>query len=71
MNTKHLISKFIAQLCEKQFAYANSTLTSILEAKIKDKIKNEVSKKNSKNKMQKGKMMKNKKNPKMAFKKTK
>lgn len=44
MNTKQLISKFISQICEKQFAYANSTLSSIVEAKMKEKIKKQASK---------------------------
>ena len=39
MNTNTLISRFIAQLCEKQYAYANSTLSTIIEKKIKAKIK--------------------------------
>lgn len=42
--TQQLISKFIAQLCEKQFAYANSTLATIVEAKLKEKIKKEAMK---------------------------
>jgi len=43
-HTQKLISKFIAQLCEKQFAYANSTLATIVEAKLKEKIKKEAKK---------------------------
>jgi hypothetical protein len=43
-STNPLISKFIAQLCEKQFAYANSTLATIIEAKLKEKIKKEAKK---------------------------
>ena len=44
MNTRQLISKFVAQLCEKQYAYANSTLASIVEAKLAIKIKKEADK---------------------------
>jgi len=43
-STNQLISKFIAQLCEKQFAFANSTLGTIVEAKLKEKIKKEAKK---------------------------
>lgn len=67
MNTKNLIYKFVAQLCEKQYAYANSTLATILEAKIKEKIKKEVAKNSMKAKSKKTKA----KNPKMGSKKTK
>lgn len=44
MTEKQLISKFIAQLCEQQFAFANSTLATIVEAKLKGKIKKEADK---------------------------
>lgn len=43
-DSQRLISKFIAQLCEKQYAFANSTLGVIIEAKLKEKIKKEVNK---------------------------
>jgi hypothetical protein len=48
MNSHKLISKFIAQICEKQYAFANSTLSSILEAKLKEKISKEVDKQSGK-----------------------
>jgi len=51
-STNPLISKFIAQLCEKQFAYANSTLATIIEAKLKEKIKKEAKKLAGKSKSQ-------------------
>lgn len=54
MNSRSLISKFVAQLCEKQYSFANSTLASIVEAKMKSKIKKEVEKlKGSKDKKKK------------------
>jgi hypothetical protein len=63
MNTHSLISKFIAQICEKQYAFANSTLSTILEGKLKAKIKKEASKKKSKKPFfMKNKKMANKKN---------
>lgn len=43
-STQRLISKFIAQICEKQYAFANSTLGTIVEAKLKEKIKKEANK---------------------------
>lgn len=45
MNSHQLISKFIAQICEKQYAYAHSTLSTIIEAKMKEKIKKVAAKK--------------------------
>jgi hypothetical protein len=39
MNSHQLISKFIAQICEKQYAFAHNTLSTIIEAKMKEKIK--------------------------------
>ena len=78
MKNKALISKFIAQLCEKQYAYANSTLATILENKLKEKIKATQEKlEPSKSKSQtKGKKtppgkMKDKKRIKMGAKKNK
>ena len=68
MNTNNLIYKFVAQLCEKQYAYAHSTLTSIVEAKVKDKIKKEVAKKENKKQML---SKKNNKKSKMGNKKNK
>jgi hypothetical protein len=63
MNTHSLISKFIAQICEKQYAFANSTLSTILEGKLKAKIKKEALKKKSKKPFfMKNKKMANKKN---------
>jgi hypothetical protein len=50
MNSHRLISKFISQICEKQYAFANSTLATILEAKMKEKIKKEADKQNGKKK---------------------
>lgn len=50
MNSQRLISKFISQICEKQYAFANSTLATILEAKLKEKIKKESDKQNGKKK---------------------
>lgn len=78
-----LISKFIAQLCEKQYAFANTTLATIIEAKLKEKIKKEVKKlsgekTSSKNKSKQSKkeeflarMAKGKKNSKKALPKNK
>lgn len=43
-NSHRLISKFIAQLCEKQYAFANTTLATVVEAKLKEKIKKEAKK---------------------------
>jgi uncharacterized protein (DUF2267 family) len=48
MNSHKLISKFIAQICEKQYAFANSTLATILEAKLKEKIAKEAAKQSGK-----------------------
>ena len=76
MTEKQLISKFIAQLCEKQFAFANSTLATIVEAKLKGKIKKEADKMSGK-KTKKDKAseffakMKGKKNTKGAKQKNK
>jgi hypothetical protein len=67
MNINSLISKFIMQICEKQFAYAHSTLSTVVEAKTKEKVKKtlaKLDKKTKKNNM-------DKKNPKMASKKNK
>ena len=72
MNTNSLISKFIAQLCEKQYAYANSTLASIVEAKLKGKIKKEADKlKSKKDKKSKDFFAQNKKMAKKASDKNK
>jgi hypothetical protein len=60
MNSRQLISKFVAQLCEKQYAFANSTLASIVEAKMKEKIKKEVSKQSGKKSAPKSKADKKK-----------
>jgi chorismate mutase len=74
MNSRQLISKFVAQLCEKQYAFANSTLSSIVEAKLKEKIKKEANKLKSKADKKKDfldKMNKGKKKSKMETKKNK
>jgi hypothetical protein len=39
MEIRKLISKFITQLCEKNYAQANSTLEQVVEAKTKEKVK--------------------------------
>jgi serine protease inhibitor len=39
MNIRKLISKFLTQLCEKNYSEANSTLGTIVEAKTKEKVK--------------------------------
>jgi hypothetical protein len=78
-STNQLISKFIAQICEKQYAYANSTLGTIVEAKLKEKIKKEAKKlsgkKDSKKKSKKeeflARMAKGKKSSKGATPKNK
>jgi hypothetical protein len=38
MNIKTLISSFIAQICEKKYATANSTLKKIVTEKVKQKV---------------------------------
>lgn len=39
MEIRKLISKFITQLCEKNYSKANETLQHVVEAKVKEKIK--------------------------------
>lgn len=74
MNSRQLISKFVAQICEQQYAYANSTLATIIEAKVKEKIKKEAKKQKSKTSKKAdflAKMKEGKKNAKMGNSKTK
>lgn len=71
MNSHQLISKFVAQICEKQFAYAHNTLATIIEAKMKEKIK-KIAAKASKKDVKKGaKKDDKKKSTKMDSKKNK
>lgn len=42
MEIRKLISKFITQLCEKNYAQANDTLQHVVEEKVKEKIKKEI-----------------------------
>jgi nucleoid-associated protein YgaU len=60
-NCHRLISKFIAQLCEKQYAFANTTLATIVEAKLKEKIKKEAKKLSGEKTPAKGKSKQSKK----------
>jgi hypothetical protein len=39
MNIRNLISKLVAQVCEKKFASANDTLDKIVTEKVKTRIK--------------------------------
>jgi len=39
MNIRNLISKFIGQICEKNFSKANETLDTIVTEKVKTRIK--------------------------------
>jgi hypothetical protein len=39
MNIRNLISKLIAQVCEKNFAAANKTLDEVVTEKVKTRIK--------------------------------
>lgn len=39
MNIKNLISKLIAQICEKNYSAANNTLDTVVTEKVKEKIK--------------------------------
>jgi hypothetical protein len=71
MNSNQLISKFISQLVEKQFAYAHSTLTQVIEAKLAAKIKKEAAKQNKKASDKKTKMAMGKKSTKKTPGKTK
>jgi hypothetical protein len=71
MNSHQLISKFIAQICEKQYAFAHNTLSTIIEAKMKEKIK-KIAAKSAKKDPKKGAMKDDKKkSSKMAPKKNK
>ncbi len=45
MDIRKLISKFITQLCEKNYSEANKSLTQIVEAKTKKKVEKVVVKK--------------------------
>ena len=38
MSIRNLISKFLTQLCEKNYSQANTSLGQIIEAKTKDKV---------------------------------
>ena len=50
MNSHQLISKFISQICEKEYSAANNSLQSILEGKLKQRIKKEAEKLTKKDK---------------------
>jgi hypothetical protein len=39
MNIRNLISKLIAQVCEKNYAAANKTLDTVVTEKVKTRIK--------------------------------
>lgn len=52
MSIRNLISKFLTQLCEKNYSSANETLQQVVEAKTKEKVAKIVkSKKDSKKKL--------------------
>lgn len=39
MNIKNLISKLVAQICEKNFSQANQTLDAVVTEKVKTRVK--------------------------------
>jgi hypothetical protein len=39
MNIRNLISKLVAQICEKNYAAANTTLNQVVTEKVKTRIK--------------------------------
>ena len=39
MNIKNLISKLIAQVCEKNYSEANKTLDQVVTEKVKERVK--------------------------------
>jgi succinate dehydrogenase/fumarate reductase flavoprotein subunit len=39
MNIKNLISKLVAQICEKNFSQANETLDAVVTEKVKTRVK--------------------------------
>jgi hypothetical protein len=52
MNLRSLISKFVAQICEKKYSEADNTLDSVVTQKVKNRIQktaeNQEPKKNNK-----------------------
>lgn len=48
MSIRKLISKFLTQLCEKNYSEADSTLGKIVESKTKEKVKKIIEDKNKK-----------------------
>lgn len=46
MNIRNLISKLIAQVCEKNYADANKTLDAVVTEKVKTRIKKTADKQN-------------------------
>lgn len=46
MNIRNLISKLIAQVCEKNYAAANDTLNQVVTEKVKTRIKKTAEKQN-------------------------
>lgn len=46
MNIRNLISKLIAQVCEKNYAEANNTLNQVVTEKVKTRVKKTAEKKN-------------------------
>lgn len=45
MNIRNLISKLVAQVCEKNYSSANNTLNTIVTEKVKEKVKKTTEKK--------------------------
>jgi hypothetical protein len=75
MDIRKLISKFLTQLCEKNYSQANTTLEQVVEAKTKARIKKIASKTSKKEKeafdFKKGKNPNEKKVAKKGIKKSK
>jgi len=44
MNTRNLISKLVAQICENNFSDAKKTLDTVVTEKVKTRIKNTIKK---------------------------
>ena len=44
MNTRNLISKLVAQICENNFSDAKKTLDTVVTEKVKARIKNTIKK---------------------------
>jgi hypothetical protein len=53
MDIRKLSSKFVTQLCEKNYSGANSTLEELISEKTKKKVKNAYEKMKEKNKNKK------------------